>query len=294
MPFTVITLKNAPPSLRGDLTKWMQEIATGVYVGNFNTKVREELWERVKESVKSGEATMSYTYRNEIGYYFETWNTKRTVVDYEGIPLVLLEELKKENVPQKITHQSRVRQMHIANQMHSTSPVPKSIVFLDIETDGLKPQSHQIIEIGAIKVEGQLRKEFHALIQYDGDLPKEIESLTGINAKMLQDKGRALDVVLQELIVFIESSIITGYGIAFDLQFINEALRKNQKKYLTNKTIDLMKDVKKEKIFLKNYKLETVLKEYGINEKVPHRALEDAKLIAQLATKVNAFSKYLK
>ena len=41
MPFTVITLKRSTPSLRGDLTKWMQEIATGVYIGNFNTRVRE-------------------------------------------------------------------------------------------------------------------------------------------------------------------------------------------------------------------------------------------------------------
>lgn len=34
-------LKKVPVSLRGDLTKWMQEIATGVYIGNFNSKVRE-------------------------------------------------------------------------------------------------------------------------------------------------------------------------------------------------------------------------------------------------------------
>ena len=59
MPLTVITVKNAPQSLKGDLTKWMQEIATGVYVGNFNTKVREELWRRVKENVGDGEATIS-------------------------------------------------------------------------------------------------------------------------------------------------------------------------------------------------------------------------------------------
>lgn len=44
MPLAVITIKNSPNSLRGDLTKWMQEIATGVYVGNFNSKIREELW----------------------------------------------------------------------------------------------------------------------------------------------------------------------------------------------------------------------------------------------------------
>ncbi|MDN6836187.1 MAG: type I-E CRISPR-associated endoribonuclease Cas2e, partial [Lactococcus lactis] len=88
MPFTVITLKKVPNSLRGDLTKWMQEIATGVYVGNFNTKVRSQLWERVIQSVGTGEATMSYVYRNEIGYQFETLNTQRQVADYDGIPLV--------------------------------------------------------------------------------------------------------------------------------------------------------------------------------------------------------------
>lgn len=61
MPFTVITLKKVPPSLRGDLTKWMQEIATGVYVGNFNSKVRENLWKRVIDNVKEGEATICYS-----------------------------------------------------------------------------------------------------------------------------------------------------------------------------------------------------------------------------------------
>lgn len=98
MPLTVITLKNAPPSLRGDLTKWMQEIAVGVYVGNINSKVREELWKRVVESVGEGEATISYAYRNEIGYNFETHNSSRMVIDYDGIPLVLVPKTEREKM----------------------------------------------------------------------------------------------------------------------------------------------------------------------------------------------------
>ena len=74
MPLTVITLKNVPPSLRGDLTKWMQEIATGVFIGNFNVRVREQLWSRVKDSVGNGEATLSFAHRNELGYHFDTIN----------------------------------------------------------------------------------------------------------------------------------------------------------------------------------------------------------------------------
>lgn len=38
MPFTVITLKKVPQALRGDLTKWMQEITTGVYIWKFQHK----------------------------------------------------------------------------------------------------------------------------------------------------------------------------------------------------------------------------------------------------------------
>jgi len=90
MPFTVITLTNVPNSLRGDLTRWMQEIATGVYVGNFNSRVREYLWKRILDMVGDGSATISYAHRNEIGYSFLTCNTERQKIDFEGIPLVLL------------------------------------------------------------------------------------------------------------------------------------------------------------------------------------------------------------
>ena len=43
----VITLTDCPPKLRGDLSKWLCEINTGVYVGNLSGRVRDELWERV-------------------------------------------------------------------------------------------------------------------------------------------------------------------------------------------------------------------------------------------------------
>ena len=96
MPFTVVTLSKVPSSLRGDLTKWLQEVASGVYVGNLNTKVREKLWDRVKDNLKDGEATISYYYRNEIGYKFETINGDREVLDSEGLPLVLIKKEIKE------------------------------------------------------------------------------------------------------------------------------------------------------------------------------------------------------
>lgn len=78
-----------------------------------------------------------------------------------------------------------------------------------------------------------------------------------------------------------------GYNLDFDIKFINAALKRIDLPKLQNKTYDIMKYVKREKLFLQNYKLQTVLKEYGIDEKVPHRALEDARLSLKLISKVN-------
>lgn len=84
----VITLTKVPSSLRGDLTKWCQEIQTGVYVGNVNARVRERLWERINKNIGQGEATLVYNTNNELGYTFRTTRRDIEVVDAEGIPLV--------------------------------------------------------------------------------------------------------------------------------------------------------------------------------------------------------------
>ncbi|MVX59675.1 hypothetical protein E5983_08565 [Streptococcus danieliae] len=90
---------------------------------------------------------------------------------------------------------------------------------------------------------------------------------------------------------FIGDSDLVGYGINFDIKFLNNALKVCDLLQLGNKTHDIMKFVKREKLYLENYQLQTVLNSYGIDAQVPHRALEDARLIYELSTKVNKFLK---
>ena len=56
----VITLSDCPPKVRGDLSKWLIEINTGVYVGQVSARVREELWKRICENLHTGRATMVF------------------------------------------------------------------------------------------------------------------------------------------------------------------------------------------------------------------------------------------
>ncbi|MCW6660851.1 type I-E CRISPR-associated endoribonuclease Cas2e [Aerococcaceae bacterium NML201209] len=294
MPFTIITLKKVPSSLRGDLTKWMQEIATGVYVGNFNTKVREQLWSRVVENVEEGEATLSFACRNELGYQFDTVNTKRSFVDSDGIPLVIIPnviEKHSENSTLELGF-SKAAKLRKSKQFsrpkNSASP---NYVVIDIETDGLDKNRNSIIELGAIKCEQGELKWFNALVNIDRTLPKEITKITGITQELLKEEGKPMSIALKEFLEFIGNDLLVGYNIEFDISFINSELKRQGFERLNNPRMDLLKYVKQENLFLENYKLQTILKEYGIERNVSHRATEDARLIFELSLKVNKFQR---
>lgn len=292
MPFTVITLKRVPQALRGDLTKWMQEITTGVYIGNFNTKVREKLWKRVRDNVKDGEATISFAYRNELGYQFDTHNTGFSNIDMDGIPLVFIPNVgtdEHKEVKYGFSNAAKFRNARRYASSPKKNLTSKDFVIVDIETDGLDNEKNVIIEVGAIKSVSGVLSEFQTLVNYEGTLPKHIVSLTGITTDMLKKDGSDIAVVLKDFVDFLGDLDIIGYNIGFDIDFINIALSKSGLENLNNKRYDLMRFVKNEKLFLKNYKLQTVIKEYGVGDKVPHRALEDAKMIYKLAMKVNKF-----
>ena len=85
----VVTLTDCPPALRGDLTKWLLEINTGVYVGQLNARVRDELWKRICAHLPKGRATMVYSANNEQRMEFRVHNTVWQPVDFEGLTLML-------------------------------------------------------------------------------------------------------------------------------------------------------------------------------------------------------------
>lgn len=305
MPFTVITLRNVPYSLRGDLTRWMQEIATGVYVGNYNSKVREYLWKRISETVKEGEATISYSCRNEVGYSFATCNTERQIVDYDGIPLVLLPwkefsektEAKEKSGNYDVNANKQTSSQTLSSETEksnnsvsansSTSDRQNDLVFLDIETTGLNINEDLIIEIGAKRISDSESKEevFQRLIRIDRQIPDVVRNLTKITDEMLSN-GAELETVLRDFQKFIQNTVLVGYNISFDIKFLNKAFEKFSLGTIRNKTKDLMYEAKRRNVYQQNYKFETTLKKYGIDRQVFHRALQDANLLQLLYYKM--------
>lgn len=85
----VIVLENAPPRLRGRLAVWLLEVRAGVYVGRYSVKVREMIWEQVKEGIEDGNAVMIWRSQSESGFDFVTLGKNRRIPkEMDGINLV--------------------------------------------------------------------------------------------------------------------------------------------------------------------------------------------------------------
>ena len=85
----VMILERVTPSVRGELTRWLIQPKTGVFVGRVSARVRELLWMRVAKSLKKrGAAVLIHSDNNEQGFTIETMGeTSKVMVDFEGLTL---------------------------------------------------------------------------------------------------------------------------------------------------------------------------------------------------------------
>lgn len=290
----VITLTDCPPKVRGDLSKWMLEISTGVYVGNLSTRVREELWGRICEHVKEGRATMVFSSNGEQRLDFAIHNTSWVPVDYDGIKLVRKPGIKKreKSAEQEETEKASMSQ---AEKIYHVQQIQKyqarkrstpEYVVLDIETTGLNISCDRIIEVAAIRVEaGKEVACYSSLIRCD-DVPDTTVELTGITREMLRNEGRPIEAVLKELLEFIGDTRIVSHNASFDWRFLQQACRQND--VLPGHPIltDTLNLARQKVDDVEDYKLLTLSKYYHFAILEPHRALADCRLTYQLYEKL--------
>lgn len=88
----VLVTSAAPPGLRGELTRWLLEIAPGVYVGHLSARVREKVWELTQANIRNGRAIMVIPARNEQRLEFLTCGDAWEPVTFDGLKLVRRQE----------------------------------------------------------------------------------------------------------------------------------------------------------------------------------------------------------
>lgn len=291
---TIIVLTDCPPRLRGDLTKWLLEINTGVYVGNMNPRVRDKLWNRVCEHVKNGRATMVYSANNEQRMEFRVHNTTWEPIDFDGLTLMrrplphTRETLAVSPSPLLKDGFSNAAHQQRSRQMAKRKPIPTTYAVIDVETTGLNPLDDYIIEIAALLVEeGKSIREFHRLIRSEQPIPPDIIRLTGISNDDLRTQGQSLHQVVSEMQDFIGDAPLVSHNAAFDQQFLVVACRKAGTPPLRNRFIDTLASARRKISSVPNYKLQTLAVHLGIRVQHPHRALADCYTTNQLFIKLN-------
>lgn len=150
-----------------------------------------------------------------------------------------------------------------------------SYVIFDIETTGLNPYKHKVIEIGAVKVcNGIITDRFSEFVNPLISIPYEIEELTHITDAMLKD-AETIDIVLPRFLEFCEGSALVAHNADFDTNFIRIKAEELgiDKSFTICDTLALSRLLLTE---LKTFNLKSVSKALGVVLESHHRAVDDA------------------
>lgn len=288
----VITLTDCPPKLRGDLSKWLCEINTGVYVGHASPRVRDELWKRICQNLRSGRATMVFSARNEQQMDFRVHNSAWVPIDFDGLKLMLRPSPARLSAKDQrdtgfsaAARYQKARRVTAASQKRS--PIENYVV-IDIETTGLSSMYDEIIEIAALRVENSIiTDKMSLLVKPTRPIPPAIAHITGITDEVLSSDGVSLKDGLERLLSFAGNERIIAYNAAFDYAFIRATCQRTGLPPISNQYIDLYQLSKRRVDEVENYKLTTLAKHFGIDTTGAHRSLKDCQITKLLYEKLN-------
>ena len=150
-----------------------------------------------------------------------------------------------------------------------------TFVVFDIETTGFSAVNDRIIEIGAVKVEnGMITEKFSEFVNPERPIPFEIEKLTSINDRMVEDAPN-ISVILPKFMDFCWGSVLVAHNADFDTGFIRHNCEVLGLPY-DYTYVDTLGIARSFLEGLKNYKLDTVVEAMGCTLANHHRAVDDA------------------
>jgi DNA polymerase-3 subunit epsilon len=154
-------------------------------------------------------------------------------------------------------------------------------VVLDVETTGLSPARHRVIEIGALIVRGdETCGTFQQLINPGRRIPDFITQFTGISSEMVVKAPKA-EKVLPELLDFIGRRPIVGHNVGFDLGFLGYEAQRIQS-FFPTEGLDTIALARRFVPGVRRLKLDKLAARLGIAAHDRHRALGDAQTTADV------------
>ena len=201
-------------------------------------------------------------------------------------PIEVKKQVKefKEIKPEKIISSSQ-KNLFKKEAVYNDNIKNNTFVVFDVETTGLDPQTCELIEIGAVKVEeGVMTEKFQTLIKPKTAITSLITDITNITNEMVEN-APPVERAIKDFYLFCKDAVLSGYNVGFDMSFITKAAEEVGLKF-DNQVQDVL-TLAREKVSSKNYKLGTIVKKLDIKLVDAHRAYNDAYATAQVLLKLN-------
>ena len=164
--------------------------------------------------------------------------------------------------------------------MTAPERAPERVV-LDLETTGLSPRRAQVIEVGAVRLDGRrIASTFHAFARPSHPIPEPATSVHGITNEMVAE-GPPFEELLPDLLEFVGDRVVAAHHARFDMSFVQAAARRAG---LTCRnevwcTVRLARRLLPEE---PRHDLDSLCVAFSIRRSAAHRALPDATATAHL------------
>ncbi len=161
----------------------------------------------------------------------------------------------------------------------------ETYVVYDLETMGLNSHAGEIIEIGAVKIQGtRIIDTFAEFVNPMKPIPEKIQELTGIDNSMVAS-APTIKVILPKFMEFIGDATLVAHNAKFDIGFLkrdcNKYLNLDYKPALID-TLQWSRDLLPD---LRGYGLKTVTKALDVSLDNHHRAVDDSQATARVFVK---------
>lgn len=145
-------------------------------------------------------------------------------------------------------------------------------IVVDVETTGLSPATHEIIELSAIYFESyEPMLSFSTLVKPQNSIPPEVSLIHGIFDKDVASAPSLFEIA-PSFINFLHSVPVIGYNLPFDLKFIYSSgidIFKDKRRY-----VDVLPHARKHAASYR-FSLSDVCNSMGIFRPTSHRGLSD-------------------
>lgn len=159
----------------------------------------------------------------------------------------------------------------------------ETFVVFDLETTGLSAVYDTIIELAAVKIKGgQIIDKFESFANPHHELSATTIDLTGITDDMVKNAPE-VEEVIRSYHEWAGDHIMVAHNASFDMGFLYVCYKKYgiETKHATVDTLELARMLHPE---LKNHRLNTLAKKFGIELTQHHRAIYDTEATSYLLT----------